>query len=93
MARQNVRRNTATDSLSSNRLDLDEVLGRITELNTQLRSQMAANGVAEAKLVLHDIIRGHKDVGDVPRELLADLKKVVEKRLQEAAATIYLRSL
>ena len=58
-------------------MDLDEVLGRIAELNTHLRRQKAVNDEAEANLVLHDIIRGHKDASDVPLEFLADFKKVV----------------
>ncbi|KAG0516853.1 hypothetical protein BDA96_09G038000 [Sorghum bicolor] len=91
MARRNAA--AATDS-SRNTSDLEEFLvGRLRRLAKQLRRQKATNDEAEAKLLLHDVIRGHKDVGDVPRELLADFKKVVEERLQEAAANIYLRSL
>lgn len=77
-----------------NTLDHEELLERrIAKLKTQVKRQKAANDEAEANLVLHDVIRGHRDVGDVPLDLLAVFKKVVEKRIQEAAGSIYFRSL
>ena len=63
-------------------MDKDEFLdGRIVELKTQVKHQKAAYDEAKANLVLHDVIRGHKDIGDVPLELLANIKKVLEKRM------------
>ena len=41
----------------------------------------AANDEAKANLIIHDVILGHKDIGDVPLELLANVKKVLEKRM------------
>ena len=63
-------------------MDQDEFLvGRIVKLKTQVKPQKAANDEAKANLVVHDVIRGHKDIGDVPLELLANVKKVLEKRM------------
>ena len=77
-----LQRYAATDSSSKNTLDQDEFLvGRIVKLKTQVKPQKAANDEAKANLVVHDVIRGHKDIGDVPLELLANVKKVLEKRM------------
>ncbi|CAD6334707.1 unnamed protein product [Miscanthus lutarioriparius] len=54
----------------------------------QVKRQKAANDEAKANLVLHDIIRCHKDISDVPLEILANVKKVFEKRMEEATDTI-----
>jgi hypothetical protein len=79
----------ATTNSSRNTLDQDEFLGgRIAKLKTQVKYQKAANDEAKANLVLHDIIWGHKDLGDVPLVLLANVKKVFEKRMEEATDTI-----
>ena len=70
-------------------MDQDEFLvGRIVKLKTQVKPQKAANDEAKANLILHDIIQGHKDIGDVNLELLANVKKVLEKRMEEATDTI-----
>jgi hypothetical protein len=37
----------------------------------------AANDKAKANLILLDVIPGHKDIGDVPLELLTNVKKVL----------------
>ena len=47
-----------------------------------------ANDEVKANLVLHDIIEGYKDIGDVPLELLTNIKKVTEKHMEEATDTI-----
>ena len=45
----------------------DEFLGgRIAELKTRVKHQKATNDEVKANLVLHDIIEGYKDIGDVP---------------------------
>jgi hypothetical protein len=54
----------------------------------QIKHQKATNDEAKANLILHDIIQGHKNNGDVPLELLASVKKVLEKRMDEATDTI-----
>jgi hypothetical protein len=53
-----------------------------------VKHQKATNDEAKANLVLHDVIQGHKEIGNVPLELLANVKKVLEKRMEEAADTI-----
>jgi len=35
----------------------------------------------KANFDLQDVIQGYKDIGDVPLELLANVKKVLEKRM------------
>ena len=42
----------------------------------------------KANLILHDIIQGYKDISDVPLELLANIKKVMEKHMEEDTYTI-----
>jgi hypothetical protein len=53
-----------------------------------VKHQKATNDEAKANLVLHDVIQGHKEISNVPLELLANVKKVLEKRMEEAADTI-----
>ena len=78
----------AADS-SRNTLDQDEFQGGcIGKLKMQVKHQKATNDEAKANLIIHDLIRGHKDIGDVPLELLAIIKKVFEKRMVEATDTI-----
>jgi len=62
--------------------------GCISELKTRVKHQKATNNEVKANLVLHDIIEGYKDIGDVPLELLANIKKVMEKHMEEATDTI-----
>ena len=62
--------------------------GRIAELKTWVKHQKATNDEVKAKLVLHNIILGYKDIGDVPLKLLANIKKVMEKHMEEATDTI-----
>jgi pyruvate/oxaloacetate carboxyltransferase len=77
------------DSSSRNTLDHDDFLGgHITKLKMQVKHQKAANDEAKANLVLHDVIRCHKDIGDGPLELLTNVKKVLEKCKEEATDTI-----
>jgi hypothetical protein len=42
----------------------------------------------KANLVLHNVIQGYKDINDVPLKLLANIKKVLEKHMEEATDTI-----
>jgi hypothetical protein len=53
-----------------------------------VKHQKATNDEAKANLVLHDVIQGHKEISNVPLELLANVKKVLEKRMEEATDTI-----
>ena len=70
-------------------MDHDDFLGGyIAKLKTRVKHQKAANDEAKANLVLHDVIRGLKDIGDVSLELLANVKKVLEKRKEGATDTI-----
>ena len=70
-------------------MDHDDFLGgHIAKLKTRIKHQKAANDEAKANLVLHDVIRGLKDIGDVSLELLANVKKVLEKRKEGATDTI-----
>ena len=62
--------------------------GRIAELKTRVKHQKATNDEVKANLILHDIIQGYKDIGDVPLKLLANIKKVMEKHMEEATDTI-----
>ena len=62
--------------------------GCISELKTRVKHQKATNNEVKANLVLHDIIEGYKDIGDVPLELLTNIKKVMEKHMEEATDTI-----
>ena len=62
--------------------------GRIAELKTRVKHQKATNDEVKANLILHDIIQGYKDISDVPLELLANIKKVMEKHMEEATDTI-----
>jgi hypothetical protein len=39
-------------------------------------------------LVLHDAIQGYKDIDDVAIELLTNIKKVLEKHMEEATDTM-----
>jgi len=57
-------------------------------LKTQVKHQKSANDKAKANLILHDVILGHKDIGVVNLELLAKVRKVLEKRMEEATDTI-----
>ena len=71
-------------------LDLDDesLGGRIAELKSWVQHQKATNDEVKANLVLHDVIQGYTDIGDVPLELLANIKKVMEKHMEEATDTI-----
>jgi hypothetical protein len=70
-------------------LEQDDFLGgHIAELKMQVKHQKAANNEVKANHILHDVIRCHKDIGDVPLELLANVKKVLEKHKEEATGTI-----
>ena len=42
----------------------------------------------KANLALHHVIQGYKDISDVLLELLANIKKVMEKHMEEATDTI-----
>ena len=42
----------------------------------------------KANFDLQDVIQGYKDIGDVPLELLANIKKVLEGHMKEAIDTI-----
>jgi hypothetical protein len=42
----------------------------------------------KANIVLHNVILGLKDVSNVPLELLANIKEVLEKHMEEATNTI-----
>ena len=78
----------AADS-SRNTLDQDEFQGGcIGKLKMQVKHQKATNNEAKANLILHNLIRGHKDISDVPLELHSNVKKVLEKHLEEATNTI-----
>jgi len=85
-----LQRYATTNSSSRNTLDEDDEFqgGRIAELKTRVKHQKATNDEVKANLVLHDIIEGYKDIGDVPLELLANIKKVMEKHMEEATDTI-----
>jgi hypothetical protein len=70
-------------------LDQDEFLGgRIAELKTQVKHQKSTNDEVKANIILHDVIQGYKDIGDVLLKLLANIKKVLEKHMEEATDTI-----
>lgn len=90
-----VQRYAATDPSTMDTLSHAEFLKRrIAKLEKEVKSLKASNDEAMAKEVLCDVMHGHKNIADVPLELLqADLTMVVEKRMQKIAATIYLRSL
>ena len=62
--------------------------GRIAELKTRVKHQKATNDEVKANLVLDNIIQGYKDIDDVPLKLLANIKKVMEKHMEEATNTI-----
>ena len=85
-----LQRFATTNSSSRNTLDEDNEFqgGRIAELKTQVKHQKATNDEVKANLILHDIIQGYKDISDVPLELLANIKKVMEKHMEEATNTI-----
>ena len=80
----------ATTNSSRNTLDEDDEFqgGCISELKTRVKHQKATNNEVKANLILHDIIQGYKDISDVPLELLANIKKVMEKHMEEATDTI-----
>jgi hypothetical protein len=42
----------------------------------------------KANLILHDVIQGYKGIDDVAIELLANIKKVLEKHMEEATDTM-----
>ena len=70
-------------------LDQDEFLGgHIDELKKQVKHQKGTNDEVEANLILHDVFQGYKDIGDVPLELLVNIKKVLEKHMEEATDTM-----
>jgi hypothetical protein len=51
----------------------------------QVKHQKATNhDEVKANLVLQDVIQGNKDISDVPLELLVNIKKVLEKHIEEA---------
>jgi hypothetical protein len=55
--------------------------GRIAELKMQVKHQKATNhDKVKANLVLQDVIQGNKDINGVPLELLANIKKLLERR-------------
>ena len=62
--------------------------GCISELKTRVKHQNATNVKVKANLALHHVIQGYKDIGDVLLELLANIKKVMEKHMEEATDTI-----
>jgi hypothetical protein len=70
-------------------MDQDDFLGGcIAELKTKVKHQKAACDEAKGNLVLHDVIQGQKDIGDVPLKDLANVKKVLEKCMEEAINAI-----
>ena len=84
-----LQRYATTNSSSRNTLDQDDFQGgRIIELKTQVKHQKTANDKVKANPVLHDVIQGYKGLNDVPLELLANIKKVMEKHMEEATDTI-----
>ena len=67
----------------------DEFLGGcIAKLTTRVEHQNATNDEVKANLVLHNVIQGYKGIGNVPLELLVNIKKVMEKHMEEATDTI-----
>jgi hypothetical protein len=76
-----LQRYAATNSSSRNTSFQDEfITGCIAKQKMQVKHhQKATNNEAKANLVLHDVIRGHKDIGDESLELHANVK-VLEKR-------------
>ena len=79
----------ASADSSRNTLDQDEFLGGcIAKLKMQVKHQKATNDEVKANLVLHNVIQGYKGIGNVPLELLVNIKKVMEKHMEEATDTI-----